>query len=185
VLCGGEVVSRALVTHAMTTLGPACAFHNSYGPTETTVYATYGQCSFDDPPGAVAHRSLAFCARSADTRGAVTPTSGETVPRIAVVLALMGLLAVPAVAGAAPANTVTVVGTQTSLHQSGNSVTFTETLRLGRRVVGSDKVTCNGVSGNIYNCRAKFTLSNGTITAAGRYNQARVNNQIRITGGTA
>jgi Allene oxide cyclase barrel like domain len=107
------------------------------------------------------------------------------VPRIAAVLALMGLMAVPAVAGAAASNTVTVVGTQTSLHQSGNSVTFTETLRLGRRVVGTDKVTCNGVSGNSYNCRAKFTLSNGTITAAGRYNQARVNNQIRITGGTA
>jgi Allene oxide cyclase barrel like domain len=106
------------------------------------------------------------------------------VPRIAVVLALTGLMAVPAVAGAAAANTVTVVGSQTSLHQSGNSVTFTETLRLGRNAVGTDKVTCNGVSGNIYNCRAKYTLSNGTITAAGRYNQARVNNQIRITGGT-
>jgi hypothetical protein len=102
--------------------------------------------------------------------------------RIALVLALAGLMALPAVAGAA-ANSVTVVGTQTSLSQKGNSVTFTESLRLGNKSAGRDKVTCTGVSGSIYDCRGRYTFSNGTITVAGRINQTHPNNQIRITGG--
>jgi hypothetical protein len=105
------------------------------------------------------------------------------VSRMAIVLALAGLMAVPAVAGAASAS-VTVIGTQTSLHQKGKAVTFTETLRIGRKLVGRDTINCTGVSGNIFNCKGKYTLSNGTISVAGRVNQARPNNQIAITGGT-
>jgi hypothetical protein len=102
---------------------------------------------------------------------------------IAVVLVVASLVAVPAVAGAA-SNSVTLIGTKTSQHQHGKSLSFTENLNLDDTPAAVDKITCNQVSGAVFNCRGRYVLPDGTISVAGRINTASADNQVRITGGT-
>jgi hypothetical protein len=106
------------------------------------------------------------------------------VSRIALFLAVAGLTIVPAIAGAAPPS-LTVVGTQITIHQSGKTVTFTETLRLRSRLVGGNAVTCTLISGkSIYRCHALYTFSRGTVIASGKVDKANPNNHLFISGGT-
>ncbi len=103
--------------------------------------------------------------------------------RIAIVVVLCGLMALPAVASAA-ADIVVLNATTTSQTQKGKTVTFLESLKLGRKNVGTDRIVCNQVRRSIYNCRGVYTFSNGTISVAGRVASGARNNQVRVTGGT-
>jgi hypothetical protein len=99
-----------------------------------------------------------------------------------VVVALAGLMALPAVAAAS--DIVVLNATTTSQTQKGKKVTFVESLKLGKKNAGVDRIVCTVISGANYNCRGTYTFSNGTITVAGRVNARARNNQVRVTGGT-
>jgi hypothetical protein len=103
--------------------------------------------------------------------------------RTALVLAAAGLMVLPALAGAKPAS-FTVVGTQTAIHQKGAKINFTETLRQGSKVVGTDVVACTQTSNTILQCRGVFQLQGGTLVVSGKDNVSKVNNTIGITGGS-
>lgn len=102
--------------------------------------------------------------------------------RIAIVVVLCGLMALPAVASAA--DVVVLNATTTSQTQKGKTVTFVESLKLGRKNIGVDRIVCNQVSRAVYNCHGRYTFSNGTISVAGRVRPGARNNQVRVTGGT-
>jgi len=104
------------------------------------------------------------------------------VRRIAIVVAVCGMFVVPAVA--AGADVVVLQATTTSQTQKGKTVTFIESLRLGRKMIGVDRVVCKQVRGTIYSCNGLYTFNNGTITVAGRVDPTKQNNQVRVTGGT-
>jgi len=104
------------------------------------------------------------------------------VRRIAIVAALCGMLALPTLASGA--DVVTLMATTLSQTVKGKTVTFVETLRLGRKTAGVDRIVCRQIRGSVYNCTGRYTFSNGTITVAGRVNPKKVNNQVRVTGGT-
>src|SRR5262249_41749512 len=107
---------------------------------------------------------------------------GDTVHRIAIVVALCGMFALPTVASAA--DVVTLLATTTSQTQKGKTVTFVESLKLGRKTIGVDRIVCNQVRGTIYHCPPTYRLSSGPSTVAGRVNPEKVDNQVRVTGGT-
>ena len=104
---------------------------------------------------------------------------------LAAALALAAPAIVTAVAVAKPVN-FTAQARMTSQHRSGNTVTFTEKLSRGQRAIGTDKVVCVAAGGPVFNCHGvyTFTTPHGTIKAAGRDDQSKTINAIKITGGT-
>jgi hypothetical protein len=103
--------------------------------------------------------------------------------RAMLVLAAAGALVLPAVASAKPA-TFTAQAYQTSDTHSGNTQRFAETLKVGGKVVGHDKIACKVVSATSAQCTATFTFAAGTFMVAGPINPAKAKNTIPIVGGT-
>jgi hypothetical protein len=86
--------------------------------------------------------------------------------RAMLVLAAAGALALPAVASAKPA-TFTAQAYQTSSSHSGSTQHFAETLKVGGKVEGHDKITCKLVAP----AKAQDTLA--IIGGTGSYNGAK------------
>ena len=102
--------------------------------------------------------------------------------RAMLVLAAAGALALPAVASAKPA-TFTAQAYQTSDTHSGNTQHFTETLKVGGKVVGHDKIACKIAAASAH-CTATFTFATGTFTVSGPLNPSKTKNTLAIVGGT-
>jgi Dirigent-like protein len=103
--------------------------------------------------------------------------------RAMLALAAAGALVLPAVASAKPA-TFTAQAYQTSDTHSGNTQRFAETLKVGGKVVGHDKITCKLSSATKAQCTATFTFAAGTFTVAGPLNGEKAKNDLAIVGGT-
>jgi hypothetical protein len=103
--------------------------------------------------------------------------------RAMLVLAVAGALALPAVASAKPA-TFTAQAYQTSDTHSGNTQRFAETLKVGGKVVGHDKITCVVASSTRAQCTVTFTVGTGTFTASGPLNPTKQKQILAIIGGT-
>ena len=104
---------------------------------------------------------------------------------LALILVAAGLVVLPAIALAKPHN-FTAQARMTSQTRSGNTVTFKEKLTVGKRAIGTDKVVCVAAGGPVFNCHGVYTLTSprGTIKAAGKNDQSKTINIVRITGGT-
>jgi hypothetical protein len=104
---------------------------------------------------------------------------------VAAALTVAALGTVPAIALAKPKG-FTAQARMTSQTKSGNKVTFTEKLSIGRRVIGTDKVQCVAGGGPVFNCHGVYTFTSprGTVKAAGKDDQSKTINIIKITGGT-
>ena len=103
--------------------------------------------------------------------------------RTLLVFAAAGALALPAVASATPA-TFTAQAYQTSDTHSGNTQHFAETLKVGGKVAGHDRIACTIVSAARAQCTATFTFANGTFKVSGPINPQKARNTLRIVGGT-
>jgi hypothetical protein len=103
--------------------------------------------------------------------------------RAMLVLAAAGALALPAVASAKPA-TFTAQAYQTSdTHSGNNTQRFTETLKIGGKVAGHDKITCKVAAASAH-CTATFTFATGTFMVSGPLNPSKAKNTLAIVGGT-
>jgi hypothetical protein len=103
--------------------------------------------------------------------------------RAMLVLAAAGALVLPAVASAKPA-TFTAQAYQTSDTHSGNTQRFAETLKVGGKVVGHDKIVCKAASATRAQCAATFTFATGTFAVAGPLDPSKAKNNLPIVGGT-
>jgi hypothetical protein len=99
------------------------------------------------------------------------------------VLAAAGALVLPATASAKPP-TFTAQAYQTSDTHSGNTQRFAETLKVGGKVAGHDKITCKVVSATRAQCTATFTFAIGTFMVSGPINPQKAKNLLPIVGGT-
>jgi hypothetical protein len=104
---------------------------------------------------------------------------------VVAVLAVAALTAIPAIALAKPKG-FTAQARMTSQTKSGNNVTFTEKLSIGKRTIGTDKVQCVGTGGPVFKCHGVYTFTSphGTVKAVGNDDQSKTINTIKITGGT-
>jgi hypothetical protein len=103
--------------------------------------------------------------------------------RAMLVLAAAGALALPAIASATPA-TFTAQAYQTSDTHSGSTQRFAETLKVGGKVAGHDKITCKVGTATRAQCTATFTFATGTFMVAGPLNPEKAKNNLPIVGGT-
>jgi hypothetical protein len=98
-------------------------------------------------------------------------------------LVLAGALILPAAASAKP-STFTARAYQTSDTHSGSTQRFAETLKVGGKVAGHDKITCKVVSAARAQCTATFTFATGTFMVSGPLNPEKAKNTLAIVGGT-
>jgi hypothetical protein len=103
--------------------------------------------------------------------------------RAILVLAAAGALVLPGVAAAKPA-TFTAQAFQTSFTHAGTTQRFSETLKVGGKVVGHDKIVCKAVSAASAQCAATFTFANGSFSVAGPLSPSKAKNDLPIVGGT-
>jgi hypothetical protein len=103
--------------------------------------------------------------------------------RAMLVLAAAGALALPAVASAKPA-TFTAQAYQTSSSHSGSTQHFAETLKVGGKVEGHDKITCKLVAAAKAQCTATFTFATGSFMVSGPINPQKAKDTLAIIGGT-
>jgi hypothetical protein len=103
--------------------------------------------------------------------------------RAMLVLAAAGALVLPAVASAKP-STFTAQAYQTSDSHSGKTQRFAETLKVGGKVAGHDKITCTLASAASARCTATFTFATGTLVVSGLLNTQKDKNNLAIVGGT-
>ena len=103
--------------------------------------------------------------------------------RAMLVLAAAGVLVLPAAASAKP-STFTAQAYQTSDTHSGSTQRFSETLKVGGKVAGHDKITCKVASSTSAQCTATFTFANGTFTVSGPLNLSKPKNTLPIVSGT-
>jgi hypothetical protein len=104
--------------------------------------------------------------------------------RCASVLALAGALIIPVAAIAATPANISAVATQTSSHQAGKLLTFTETLRTAGKVIGHDKVACTTISKSAIACHGVFTFATGKVSVKGVVSFAKKTNTLPITSGS-
>jgi hypothetical protein len=102
--------------------------------------------------------------------------------RALLVLAAAGALALPAVAAAKPP-TFTAQAYQTSDTHSGSTQRFAETLKVGGKVAGHDKITCKVTAAGAH-CTATFTFATGTFMVSGPLDPQKAKNDLPIVGGT-
>lgn len=99
-------------------------------------------------------------------------------------LALASTFVLPATAALAAPAPITAIATQTSHKTVGKAQTFSETLRVGGKVIGTDKITCARQTKTVAKCSGVFTLGKGQIMVSGNLYANKKTDSLAIVGGT-